>query len=108
MTKWLFLVETNSTDTAREAEFNEWYDKIHLPDVLKTPGFIKATRYENTDPPEEKGKFLVTYQIETDDLTQTMKALGENMGKKRAEGRTSGLVESVSLGVYKQITSRSQ
>ncbi len=108
MAKWLLVVETNCNDAAREAVFNDWYDNIRLPDVLETPGFIRATRYENTDPPEGKGKFLAIYEIETDDFRQTMKALGENMGKKRAEGRTSGLVESVSLDHYKQIGSRSQ
>lgn len=108
MAKWLLVVETNCNDAKREAVFNDWYDNIHLPDVLETPGFIRATRYENTDPPEGKGKFLAVYEIETDDLRQTMKALGENMGKKRDEGRMSGLVESVSWGVYKQISSRPQ
>ena len=108
MTKWLLVVETNCSDAKRETVFNDWYDNIHIPDVLETPGFIRATRYKNTDPSDEKGKFLATYEIETDDLTQTMKALGENMGKKRAEGRTCGLLVLVSRGVYQQISSRSQ
>ena len=108
MAKWLLVGETNCNDATREAEFNDWYDNIHLPDVLETPGFIRATRYENTEPSEGKGKFLATYEIETDDLDQTMKALGENMGKKRAEGRMTGLIELVSRGVYKHISSRSQ
>ena len=108
MTKWLLVVETNCNDATREAVFNNWYDNIHLPDVLETPGFIRATRYENTDTPEGRGKFLATYEIETDDIKQTMKAMGENLGKKRAEGRMIGLIELVSSGYYKQISSRSQ
>jgi len=108
MAKWLLVVETNCNDTTREAEFNAWYDNTHLPDVLETTGVIRATRYENTNPPEGKGKFLATYEIETDDINQTMKALGENLGKKSAEGRMSGLAELVSSGYYKHIGSRSQ
>ena len=108
MAKWLLVVETNSNDPAREAEFNEWYDKIHLPDVLETPGFIKATRYENLRPSEGKGKFLALYDIEADDIDQAMKALGEIMAKKTEEGRMTNLLEVVSLGYYKQISSRSQ
>ena len=27
-----------------EAAFNEWYDNVHLPDILACPGWISATR----------------------------------------------------------------
>jgi len=29
-----------------EAEFNDWYDNIHLPMVLKSKGIEKVTRYK--------------------------------------------------------------
>ena len=106
MAKWFYVVETNCNDVAREAEFNDWYDNIHLPDILETPGFIKATRYEITEPVEGKGRFLATYEIETDDINQTMKALGENIDKKREQGRMTNIIERVSRGVYKHISSR--
>ena len=108
MAKWLLVVETNSADPAREAEFNEWYDKTHLPDVLETPGFLSATRYENTEAAEGKARFLATYDIEADDIGVAMKALTENMDRKRAEGRFSELLVLVSRGVYRQISSLSR
>ncbi len=82
MAKWLLVVESNCADAAREAEFNEWYDKIHIPDVLEAPGFIKATRYENTEPSEEKAKFLATYEIETDDIDRCIKTATEHVDRK--------------------------
>ena len=106
MAKFLMLVETNCNDPAREAEFNDWYDNIHIPDTLEAPGFIKATRYENLKPSEGKGKFLALYDIEADDIDQAMKGLSEIMKSK--EGRTTTLSEGVSFGRYKQISSRSQ
>ena len=108
MAKWLFVVETNCADAAREAEFNEWYDKIHLPDVLETPGFIRATRYENTEPSEGEAKFLATYEIETDDIDGFMQKHNDNMAKKRAEGRFSELLVRVSRGFYRQTSSLSR
>ena len=105
MAKWLLMVETECNDAARESEFNEWYNKIHLPDVLETPGFIGATRYERPEPLEGKPKFLATYEIETDDLNATMKALRNNLAQKKTEGRYSELVVIVSQGVYRQIES---
>ena len=108
MEKWLFVVETNCADTAREAEFKEWYDKTHIPDILETPGFIRATRYENTEPSEGEGKFLATYEIETDDIDAFMKTHRENMDRKMAEGRFSELLVVVSRGFYKQLSSLSR
>ncbi len=41
---WFYVVKTKSTDPAREAEFNAWYDDIDIPDVLAVPGFMRARR----------------------------------------------------------------
>ena len=108
MAKWLYVVETNCADAARETEFNEWYAKIHIPDVLEVPGVIKATRYENTEPSEEKAKFLATYEIETDDIDRCMKKVTEHLTKKRAEGRSSELLVRRSWSLYKQTSSTSK
>ena len=108
MAKWLLVVGTNCANAAREAEFNEWYDKTHLPDVLQTAGFIRATRYENTKPSEGEAKFLATYEIETDDIDRFMKTHNDNMDRKRAEGRFSKLLVVVSRGFYRQISSVSR
>ncbi len=108
MEKWVLLVGTNCNDPAREAEFNKWYDEIHLPDILKTPGYTGATRYENSDPSEGQPKFLAAYHIETDDIDAVMKANAENVNKLREGGRLTELLEIVSRGLYKEISSVSK
>jgi len=108
MAKWLLVVETNCAGAARETEFNEWYDKTHIPDVLETPGFIRATRYENTEPSEGEAKFLATYEIETGDIDRFIKVHTDNMTRKRAEGRFSELLVLVSRGFYRQLNSISR
>ena len=70
MERWLLTVESNSSDPAREKEFNEWYDNVHLPDVLRIPGIMRAARYENSNATEGQGKFLAFYEIETADAPQ--------------------------------------
>jgi hypothetical protein len=70
--RWLNFVELNC-DPAREDEFNAWYDEIHLPDVLDTPGFVSATRYRIKELRDGRGKYLALYGIETHDIEQTMK-----------------------------------
>jgi hypothetical protein len=37
------LIVTAEVDTAIEAEWNRWYDTIHLPDALKCPSAAWST-----------------------------------------------------------------
>ena len=39
------LIVTAEVDPAVEAEWNRWYDTIHLPDALKCPGVRRGRRY---------------------------------------------------------------
>jgi hypothetical protein len=101
--KWLLAVETNCADHSRENEFNQWYDSIQVPDILETPGILRATRYEDSNPSEGRGKFLVLYEIETEDIGQTL-ALEWGITLKKAEqGRSSDLKVMVSASLYRQI-----
>ena len=42
------LIVTAEVDAAVEAEWNRWYDAIHLPDALKCPGVRRGRRYVAT------------------------------------------------------------
>ena len=84
MERWLLVAESNCSDPSRVKEFNQWYDGIHVPDMLETEGFISATRYETVSPTEGRGKFLALYEIETDDIEQTNYGYGREHGQ---EGR---------------------
>jgi len=96
-------VESDCKDLAREDEFNDWYNNIHIPDVMETQGFISATRYEIIQSTDEKGKYLAIYEMETDDFDQLMSSHQENMNRKEARGRISELISVTSRGIYKKI-----
>lgn len=104
MERWLYTVETNCSDPSREKEYNDWYDKVHLADMLETPGFVRASRYENTNPGEGQGKFLALYEIETDDIGQTMVEFTEQVNSCARKGLLSDLILAVGGGLYRQIT----
>lgn len=109
MAKWLLEVRTNCSDPSREKEYNDWYDKIHLPDVMEIPGFIRSTRSVNPDfSSRESGKFLATYEIETDGISKTLAKVDENMVRWKEQGRYSDLLVLVSMRVYRQISSFSK
>jgi len=102
MGKYLLKVEANCKDPSREAEFNDWYNNTHIPDIQETKGFVKATRYEILEPSQDKGKYVAVYEIETDDIDELMTRHGTNMKNKEAKGRITDLIEVTARGVYRQ------
>lgn len=39
------LIVTAEVDEKIEREWNEWYDKVHLPDALACPGVLSGRRF---------------------------------------------------------------
>jgi len=101
MENWVLMVEANCTDETRDSEFNKWYDEVHVPDVLSSSGFKSAARYIIKDRVKDKGKYLATYEIETDDIKRTMEAFVRNIEGKKAAGRWTDLLEIVSRRLCK-------
>lgn len=108
MEKYILIIESNCADPAREEEFNDWYNNIHVPDVLENDGHITAQRYTLLKPIEGKGKYLAVYEIESDDFDATWAKSTEKMDKKIAQGRMSKLMKTTSRGIYKKIGSFSR
>jgi|WetSurMetagenome_2_1015567.scaffolds.fasta_scaffold149190_4 hypothetical protein len=106
MGKYILKVEANCKDQAREAEFNDWYNNIHIPDVLETKGFVRSIRYELLEPAPDKGRYVAVHEIETDDLDDLFARHGANMKNKESLGRITDLITVTSRGIYKQIYSR--
>ena len=56
----------------RDVEFNDWYDNVHIGDILAVPGFVAAKRYklvsdQKPHAPEVEWRYLAIYDMETDD-----------------------------------------
>src|SRR5438045_4241879 len=63
----IFMVYVD-IDAPHVQEFNEWYNKEHLPDLLAVPGILSAARYEAV-----KGgpQYLACYELESVAVMQT-------------------------------------
>jgi hypothetical protein len=93
MAKYLFVAQADCADKTREKEFCEWYDDLHVPDILGTPGIVQASRYENINPDGNKRpKYMVIYEIETDDINAFEAALDQTVKKVDAAGRVMDLL----------------
>ncbi|HKX79839.1 MAG TPA: hypothetical protein VJM34_15080 [Novosphingobium sp.] len=75
------LVATSSALEGREDDYNSWYDKVHLKDLLDLPGVKSARRFDatpfgfNAAPAD----YLAIYEIEADDAGAVMAALGKGV-----------------------------
>jgi hypothetical protein len=73
------LVVFTSPAEGREDEYNQWYNETHLPEVLRTEGFVAAQRFElapaqvmDADPPS---RYLAIYEIEAEDVGKALDSL---------------------------------
>ena len=82
---WIML--SNCTDPARDAEYNEWYNKMHIPDLTATPGVLSGQRYKNLRPqlaPDEP-LYLALYTVEWEDPWALLRKVAWVDDKRRAE-----------------------
>jgi hypothetical protein len=59
------LLTMTEPPLAMQEEFNAWYDTEHLPERLAIPGFRSARRWVATDIMPGEGKYLATYELDS-------------------------------------------
>lgn len=99
----VLVVLVNNLDRAREADFNRWYDEVHVPDILSAGSFHRATRYyksDATDPtaPTCLAAYLAVYETDWKDPLAAQRALA-------ARPNPAGLWDSIApvhLAVYRR------
>src|SRR3989304_7756964 len=88
MANAIVFVFTDCAGPAREAEFSEWYNSPHIPDILQAEGFVAATRYQVLgNPGPGQGKFLAVYEVEADDLAKAFAGVQNRLGGGTGPGR---------------------
>jgi hypothetical protein len=70
-----FVVLSNAVE-GKEDSFNQWYDEVHVPEVLALPGIVAAQRYDirELDIPEDEDlpvqlpppthRYMVIYELD--------------------------------------------
>ena len=81
-----FMVFSNPV-AGHQAEYEEWYDNVHFPDLLAIPGFVSGQRFRLTDaqarPGEHPHQFLVVWELAADNLAGVF----DEIHRRRADGR---------------------
>jgi len=83
MAKHLFFAFTAPV-AGREDEFNDWYDGVHLDDVLQVDGMVSAQRFEVSPQfgtPDILPGYLAIYEVEiADDKPEALEELSRRAG----------------------------
>jgi hypothetical protein len=98
MPRAVLLSFTGVSDPTREAEFDEWYDKVHLTEVCGTPGIVSARRFRasSVQRPGLVGElpgYLTMYEFDTDDVQATMDALSARVQAGEVTAPPDGLLK---------------
>ncbi len=99
------LVVMTKPVEGREREYNEWYQKVHLPDVVAIPGVKSAQRFRlklPLGPGVERQPYLAVYDIETDDVDRVVSELKS----RTADGRmviSTAMSTEIFAGVYDEL-----
>jgi len=72
MATGILLVESHPSAPERDTEFNEWYETVHMPEVLALDGFVSARRFRPVRPGEP---YVAVYDIEADDVVAAAKGV---------------------------------
>lgn len=109
MAKYTLVVLTNAS-SGKDAEFNEWYNKVHIPDVLNVPGFVAAQRFKIADAQLDKSdrphRYLALYELETDDIQGSIKELQKRAGTAEMVISDAIDIKGVSTGLFAPIAAR--
>jgi hypothetical protein len=75
------LIVTAEVDPAVEADWNRWYDTVHLPDALACPGVLSGRRYvsvgeirasdRGTPHPSRARVYTTIYELESPEAVAT-------------------------------------
>lgn len=75
------LLATSGVHEGRQAEFDAWYDNVHLRDVCAVPGVISGRRFvvHPASPSQPPVPNMAIYEIEVDDPVSVLAELGKRI-----------------------------
>ncbi|MDO8530846.1 MAG: hypothetical protein Q7T26_01565 [Dehalococcoidia bacterium] len=96
----LLVFFANCNDPAREEEFNRWFDTVHIPDAMRTPGMVEGQRYTCVHLRLGKVQYMAAYTLDTSDFPKLASDLRTVREAEAARGQWSQLIEVPVGGVF--------
>ena len=106
MPRFAYVIFSRSVQ-GQEDEYNRWYTEQHVGDVLRVPGVLAAQRFKLAQPDTgAPAPYLATYEIESDDVQQTLAQIASRAGTPDMPISSALDVTSVKALVYEALTER--
>ena len=96
------LVVTMEVDEADEAEFNEWYNKQHLPERMAIPGYVSARRFKLEDG-NNALKYLCIWEMVDGSPLQSEMYKDQNAHPTELSLRVNKTIKLRTRGLYQQV-----
>ncbi len=64
-TRYVYMVKTAFASREQEAAWGEWYDSVHVPDMLTVPGVRAAHRYVDVS---GEMQYIAVYEIDSPEV----------------------------------------
>ena len=91
--QYTLIVYTDPAD-GREAEYNAWYDDVHLPEFTALPGVINGRRFKVSG--DAKPQYAAVYELSAHP-DEVMAAMNE--GLKNGTVRWTDALDSASISM---------
>ena len=104
------LIVFTEPKSGQEAEYNKWYNEVHLKEVLEIEGFVAAQRFEIAPAQIEGGagptggRYLAIYEIEASNLEAALEKLNAGSGTMNMSDALD--MESAAATAYSAIGER--
>jgi hypothetical protein len=98
--KGIWLIESTCIDAARDAEFNRWYDTMHIPDLLNTGVFTAAYRFIELD----GRRYLAIYETATNPIDAVDQFVKVHRPRLRAQGRLSEIINVTQRATFRRLS----
>lgn len=96
------LIVWTDVEPEYEAEFNEWYNQEHIPQLLAVAGFLTGRRYQAVD---GRPKYVAIYDLADESVTKSRPFLEVRNKRTPWTARMLPHFQNTQRGVFKQILS---
>jgi hypothetical protein len=96
----VLVVETAPSSPDRDAEYNDFYNNIHLAELLRVPEIKSARRFRRIGDGEYP--YLAIYEVEADDLSTVLPAMAE-FGQRHGVTESDAVAKNMHAVLCEQI-----
>ncbi len=64
MAEVVLYIVRSFVDRKAEKEWDTWHSQQHMPDVVKQPGFLKASKFRSTSFEGQSAEYWTIYELE--------------------------------------------